>query len=153
MRLPAFLLALSLLAALAFAASLTQRQTPSPAEHHHPTLVNDNYNNSRMWIRAEIRVTPLEQADLNRARLEALRKRVSTAEADSAGLWFSDPTPRKQFLADLELMKELLAFAEEQQANRHKSPTAIQVEHRLNQIQGQMMCEACHSGIVAQNAP
>jgi hypothetical protein len=48
-------------------------------------------------------------------------------------------------------MKELLKFAEQQQENRAKSPTAIEVERRLNQIQGQTMCEACHSGIVARN--
>ena len=42
-------------------------------------------------------------------------------------------------------------FAEQQQSDQGKSPNALAVEHRLNQLQGQTMCEACHSGIVARN--
>jgi len=156
MRLPAFLCALCLVAILAFGASLSSQQTsnvppatarPTPA----PTDVWGGYNGSRMWRRAEIRVVPLDQADLNRAELQSFQERVTRAEAQSTGFWFSDATLRKQLSDQLQLMKELLRFAEQQQANKVKSPTAIEVERRLNQIQGQTMCEACHSGIVARN--
>jgi hypothetical protein len=104
-----------------------------------------------MWRRAEIRVTSLDQVELNKAELQSLRERVAKAEAESTGFWFSDPSLRRQLYEQLQLSKDLLKFAEQQQANRATSPTAVEVERRLNQIQGQTMCEACHSGIVATN--
>ena len=156
MRLPAFLCALCLVALLAFGASLSSQQTsnvPSPSARPTPSPTDlwGGYNSSRMWRRAEIRVVPLDQVDLNKAELQSLRDRVARAEAESTGFWFSDPVLRKQLSEQLQLMKELLKFAEQQQSNKGKSPTAIEVERRLNQIQGQTMCEACHSGIVARN--
>jgi len=104
-----------------------------------------------MWRRAEIRVIPLEQADRNRAALESLRTRVAQAERESSGLWLVDPYVRQQLSSQVQLMLELLTLAEQQQSNRGKSPNALAVERRLNQLQGQTMCEACHSGIVARN--
>jgi len=156
MRLPAFLFALCLVAILAFGASSSSQQTSNvPPANARPTPgVTDvwgGYNGTRMWRRAEIRVVPLDQADLNRAELQSLQERVARTEAQSTGFWFSDPILRKQLFDQLQLMKELLKFAEQQQANRAKTPTAMEVERRLNQIQGRTMCEACHSGIVAEN--
>lgn len=155
MRLPAFLCALSLVAVLAFGASPSFQETsnlsPSLAR---PTLgpadLWGGYNGSRMWQRAEIRVFPLDLVDSNKAQLQSLQNRVARAEAESTGFWFSDPTLRKQLADQLQLMKDLLKFAEQQQSNRGKNPTVMEVERRLNQIQGQTMCEACHSGIVAR---
>jgi hypothetical protein len=155
MRLPAFLFALYLVAILAFGASLSSQQTSIPPASARPTPgVADSwggYNGSRMWRRAEIRVVPLDQADLNKAELQSLHERVSLAETQGAGYWFTDPAVRKQLSDQIQLIDDLLKFAEKQQASNTKSPTAIEVERRLNQIQGQTMCEACHSGIVARN--
>jgi len=154
MRPSAFLCALCLIAILAFGASPSSQQTSNvlpPRPTPSPNELWGGNNSSRMWRRAEIRVVPLDQADLNKAELQSLRDRVARAEAESTGFWFSDPTLRKQLSEQLQLMKELLKFAEQQQSNRGKSPTAVEVERRLNQIQGQTMCEACHSGIVARN--
>ena len=103
-----------------------------------------------MWRRAQIRVVPLEQVELRKAELQTLRNRVLKAEAEGTGYWFSDPSVRKQLAEQLQLMKDLIKFADEQQSNNAKTPTAIEVERHLNQIQGQTMCEACHSGIVAK---
>jgi hypothetical protein len=157
MRLPAFLCALWVVAMVAFGTSLFSQQAsnvppsttmqPTPG----PTELWSEYNGSRMWRRAQIRVVPLDELDLNKAEVQSLRDRVARAEAESTGFWFSDPVLRKQLSEQLQLMKELLKFAEQQQSNRGKSPTAIEVQRRLNQIQGQSMCEACHSGIVARN--
>lgn len=157
MRLPAFLFALCLVAILAFGASLSSQQSSNvPPAHARPapgvTDVWGGSNGSRMWRRAEIRVVPLDQAELSKSELQALRQRVAFAETQGAGYWFSDPVVHQQLGEQLLLIKDLLKFAEQQQNFKAKSPTAIEVERRLNQIQGQTMCEACHSGIVAQNA-
>jgi hypothetical protein len=104
-----------------------------------------------MWRRAEIRVTPLEQVDRNRAAFESLRNRVAQAERESTSFWLVDSNVRQQLSSQVQLMRELLRFAEQQQSNRGKGPTALAVERRLNQLQGQTMCETCHSGIVAHN--
>jgi len=156
MRLPAFLFALCLATVVAFAAAVSSRQptnTPQAIAPSRPdvTAVQSNYDGSRMWRRAEIRVTSLEQADRNRVALESLRNRVAQAERESSSLWLVDFNVRQQLSSQVQLMRELLALAEQQQSNRGKSPNALAVERRLNQLQGQTMCEACHSGIVARN--
>jgi len=113
--------------------------------------VQFNDDTSRMWRRAEILVVPLEQVERNRAALESLRNRVAQAERDTSSFWLVDPNVRQQLFSQVQLMRQLLTFAEQQQSNKGKGPTALAVERRLNQLEGQTMCEACHSGIVAQN--
>ena len=156
MRLPAFLFALCLAALVAFGAAgssqLPTNAPPNIAPPRQDAVAGQKSNDSsRMWRRAEIRVTPLEQADRDRAALESLRNRVAQAERESSTIWLGDANVRQQLLSQVQLMGELLAFAERRQSNRGKGPNALAVERRLNQLEGQTMCEACHSGIVAQN--
>jgi hypothetical protein len=73
------------------------------------------------------------------------------AERETSSFWLVDPNVRQQLLSQVQLMRQLLTFAEQQQSNKGKGPTALAVERRLNQLEGQTMCEACHSGIVAEN--
>jgi len=156
MRRPAFLFALCLAAVVAFGAAVSSPKPTNGPQAIAPsreavTTVQNNYDSSRMWRRAEIRVTPLEQVERNRAALESLRNRVAQAERETPTLWLLDSNVRQQLTSQVQLMRELLTFAEEQQSDRGKSANAIAVERRLNQLQGQTMCEACHGGIVAQN--
>ena len=156
MRLPAFLFALLLAAMVAFGAAVSSPKPKNVPQAIAPsredvTAVQSNYDNSRMWRRAEIRVTPLERVERNRAALEALRTRVAQAERENTSLWLLDSNVRQQLSSQVQLMRELLTLAEQQQSNRGKSPNALAVERRLNQLEGQTMCEACHSGIVARN--
>ena len=156
MRLPAFLLALCLAAMVAFGAALSSRQptntlSASIASPQNVMPVQFNDDTSRMWRRAEILVIPLEQVERNRVALESLRSRVAQAERETSSFWLVDPNVRQQLFSQVQLMRQLLTFAEQQQSNKGKGPTAVAVERRLNQLEGQTMCEACHSGIVAQN--
>jgi hypothetical protein len=156
MRLLAFLLALCLAAMVAFGAALSSRQptntsSANVASPQSVMSVQFNDDTSRMWRRAEILVVPLEQVERNRAALESLRNRVAQAERETSSFWLVDPNVRQQLFSQVQLMRQLLTFAEQQQSNKGKSPTALAVERRLNQLEGQTMCEACHSGIVAQN--
>lgn len=156
MRLPAFLFALCLAAIVAFGAAVSPQKPTNGrlaiAPSRDPvTAVRSNYDSSRMWRRAEIRVTPLERVDRNRAVLESLRDRVAQAERESANIWLLDSNVRQQLSSQLQTMRDLLTLAEQQQSNQGKSPNALAVERRLNQLEGQTMCEACHSGIVARN--
>ena len=156
MRLPAFLLALCAATMIAFGAAVSSQQpTNAPravaTPHQAEIGVGGNYDGSRMGRRAEIRVTPLEQVDRNRAILESLRKRVAQAERENSSVWLFDSNAGQRLSSQVQLMRDLLRFAEQQQSNVGKGPTALAVERRLNQLQGQTMCEACHSGIVARN--
>ncbi len=156
MRLLAFLFAVCLALMVAFAAAVSSRQPGNIPEMNAPSRRNamsiqSTEDVSRMWRRAEIRVIPLEQAERNRAALESLRTRVAQAERENANLWLVDSNVRQQLSLQAELMRDLLQLAEQQQSNHGKSPNALAVERRLNQLQGQTMCEACHSGIVARN--
>ena len=154
MRLPAFLFAMCLAALVAFGSAsqkLTNVHQVVAPPHDVMSDVQKNYESSRMWRRAEFRVTPLEQVDRNRVGLESLRNRVAQAERQTASWWLIDPNMRQQLSSQIQLMQELLAFVEQQQSDQGKTPNALAVERRLNQMQGQTMCEACHSGILARN--
>jgi hypothetical protein len=151
MRPSSFLFAVGLVAVLAFAGSLPSRQDASPsgtpvqAAQNAPDSWKGN-DSGRMWRRAEIRVVPLDRVSANRAELQSLRERVAQEELEGIGLGLSDPAMHRR---QLYLMKDLLRFAERQESNQAESPTAMEVQRRLNRIEGQIMCEACHSGIVA----
>lgn len=153
MRFPTFLFALCLAAIVAFGAVVSQQSknsSPAIAPSHDDATAFQNNDSSRMWRRVEIRVIPQEQMERNRAALESFRDRVVQAER-SSNFWLVDSNVRQQLLSQARLMRELLTFAEQQQSERAKTPNAVAVERRLNQLQGQTMCEACHGGIVARN--
>jgi hypothetical protein len=98
-----------------------------------------------MWRRAEIRVMPMDLVAADKAELASLRERIARAEADSRRLDVSDPAVREQFLRQFQLMEALLSYAERRDSDEGKSPSAVEVQRHLNQIEGQRMCEACHS--------
>ena len=140
MRLPVFLFAMCLAALVAFGSAVSSQKLTNASQavtppHDALSDVQRNYESSRMWRRAEIRVTPLEQVDRNRAALESLRSRVAQAERLDASWWLVDPNVRQQLSLQIQLMKELLAFVEQQQSDKGKSPNALAVELRLNQMQ------------------
>jgi hypothetical protein len=102
----------------------------------------------RMWRHAQIRVVPLDLFASDKAELESLRARVLQSERDAARL-SPDPASREQLARQLQLMKALVSYAERSQSDQGKSPTAVDVQSRLNRIEGLTMCEACHAGVVA----
>jgi hypothetical protein len=102
-----------------------------------------------MWRRAQIRVVPLEQVASQKSELASLRSRVSQAERESQRLSPSDAAVREQLAQQAQLIRDLLGYAERQDSDQGKSPTAVEVQTQLNRIEGQVMCEACHSGLVA----
>jgi len=155
MRLSAFLFALCLVAGLFLAGSLYSSQSSTGQISARPELIvplaiGSGYEGGRMWRRAQIRVVPLEQADVNRNELASLRDRAARMQSNSSALWFVDPEVRKQLWQQQQLIKELLKLAERQESSEGKSATAMEVERHLNQIEGHTRCDACHEGIVAQ---
>ena len=116
-------------------------------------LVVDDEPAIRRFLRTSLTAQGYQiiEAETAKAALESLRNRVAQAERESTSLWLIDSNVRQQLSSQVQLMRELLSLAEQQQSDRGKSPTVLAVERRLNQLQGQTMCEACHSGIVAQN--
>jgi hypothetical protein len=153
MRSPAFLFALCLVAVV----PLAQISQPKPSSALPPAAtasqrIPDSRSNDgvRMWRRAEIRVVPLDIAAANRAELLSLRDRQARIEADSTMLELSDPAVRQLISRQLQLSRAALAYAERQDSDHGKSPAALDVQRHLNQIEGQMMCEACHTAVVAR---
>lgn len=113
---------------------------------------NPSGDGVRMWRRAEVQVVPLDVAIGNRAELEALRERVARAENDTAMVNASDPAVREQLQKQLQLIRWLLSYAERTQSDRGKSPRAMEVQRHLNDIEGRVNCEACHTGVVAERS-
>ena len=106
---------------------------------------------TRMQSRAQIQVVPIDLLVSNKAELQSLRTRVADAEAETSKLEISDPAVREQFSRQLQLLRALLALAQMQQADTGKSPTALEVQQHLNEIEGQTQCEACHGRIVLKS--
>jgi hypothetical protein len=155
MRIATFLFALSLVTGLVLADSSAEWQlsaAPSAPVQLTPrqTDLQGSGDGIRMWRRAEIRVMPLGLVAADKAELQSLRTRVTEAEVDAAKLAPSDPAVREQFSRQIQLMRALLSFTERQDSDQGKSPTALQVQQHLNQIEGQIMCEACHNRVVAR---
>ncbi|HZQ21984.1 MAG TPA: hypothetical protein VFA89_04225 [Terriglobales bacterium] len=158
MRTSIFLVALCavIVAALAGAASVSQTSTHPEYFNQlseHAGLPRMGTDGVMMWRRAEIRVLPMEVAVANRAELKSLEERVKEAGIDSARIDLSDPGVRQQVSRQLRLLEDLLSYAERQNSDEGKSRAAMDVQQHLNQIEGQMMCEACHSKNVAQLIP
>jgi hypothetical protein len=90
---------------------------------------------------AEIRVYPLEQFKQDQADVERLRQIVrelrSSADTRSAG-------SAHHAQLEQELFRLLDKHLERSTSDQGKSETAIAVQTRLNQMEGKMMCGACH---------
>ncbi len=154
MRRVAFLFALCVVSALVLAQTLSDpawidRSTPK-LNQMMPAQRSDT--GERMWRRAEIRVVPLDLYLANKVELDSLRARVAQAQADAAKLEPAEPATREQLHRQMQLLKALLNFAERQESNAGKGPAALDVQRHLNEIEGKVMCEACHSGMVARRA-
>jgi hypothetical protein len=147
MRIMTFLCALSVVAVLVLAQT-SSVGPPSPVPQVLTPLSTSQSGSDgvQMWRRAEIRVMPLDLVAADRAELASLRERIARAEADSGRLDVSDPAVREQFLRQFRLMEALLSYAERRDSDEGKSPSALGVQRHLNQIEGQRMCAACHSG-------
>lgn len=90
---------------------------------------------------AEIRVYPLEQFKQDQADVERLRQIVrelrSSTDARSAGSAYHAQLER-------ELFRLLDKHLERYTSDQGKSETAVAVQDKLNQMEGKMMCGACH---------
>jgi len=106
-----------------------------------------------MWRLAEVRVVPLDVAAAQTKELASLRARVELAKLEYAKLNPSDAAVRTQLTRQMELMDALLGWAERQNSDAGKSPTAIQVQQHLNNIEGKVQCESCHGGIIGEVQP
>ena len=145
---------LSFLPFVFFLAVLMLAQTPGsqlpPLQSGQPPADSAYGHTGSMWRLAEVRITPFDLAAAQRRELGSLRARVELAKVECEKLNASDPAVREQLARQIELMESLLAWAERQNSDQGKSPTAIQVQQHLNSIEGKVHCEACHSGLVGE---
>ncbi len=154
MRSAAFLLVLCVVGALMLAQTLSSpavmdRATPGANQMMpaHQTGTGES-----MWRRAEIRVVPLDLYLANKVELDSLRARVEQAQADAARMEPPDPAARELLYRQQQLLKSLLNLAGRQESNAGKGPTVLDVQRHLNEIEGKVQCEACHTGVVARQA-
>jgi hypothetical protein len=154
MRSVACLLALCVVSALVLAQTLSGPAWigRGPTNASQMTPAQRPGTGDRMWRRAEIRVVPLDLYLANKVELDSLRARVAQAQRDAAKLEPAEPAAREQLHRQLQLLRALLNFAERQESNAGKGPAALDVQRHLNEIEGKVMCEACHSGMVARAA-
>ena len=154
MRSAAFLLAPCVVGALMLAQTLSNpavmdRATPGANQM---TPAHQTGIGERMWRRAEIRVVPLDLYLANKVELDSLRARVEQAQADAARMEPPDPAARELLYRQQQLLKSLLNLAARQESNAGKGPAVLEVQRHLNEIEGKVHCEACHTGVVARQA-
>lgn len=151
MRSAAFLLALGVAGALMLAQNLSNPVPVAPnTPAANPMMPSHSTEADRMWRRAEIRVVPLDLYLANRVELDSLRTRVEQAEVDAGRMEPPDPAARELIYRQQQLLKALLNLAGRQESNTGKGPTVLEVQRHLNEIEGKVQCEACHSGVVAR---
>jgi hypothetical protein len=152
MRSAVFASTVLLLAAVLLAQGSFRSQNISGLQSSQQAQRPSDFPNSdgvRMWRRAQIRVVPLDIAVANSVKLESLRNRVAQAERDALRLNPRDPITRKQLDKQLQLMQELLSYADSQDSDAGKSRAALEVQRHLNQIEGKLYCQACHTEVIA----
>jgi len=153
MRTVAFLLFLCVVGALVLAQTLSNPLIDRDGASSQVIPAQRSGAGERMWRRAEIRVVPLDLYLANKVELDSLRARVEQAQADASRLEPPDPAARELLYRQQQLLKALLNFAQRQESNGGKGSTVLEVQRHLNEIEGKVMCEACHTGMVAQRVP
>jgi hypothetical protein len=153
MRTATFLSVALLLTVVLFAksyfpgASAPVDQVIAPMPQTRPDIGGDG---ERMWTRAVIRVLPLDLISERKAELESLRGRIAQAKMDDLKLGRANPDQRKRVVRDINLMSELLTYIDREGSDRGKSAAALEVQRHLNEIEGRVNCQACHTGVVAK---
>ena len=150
MRKLTFLLFVLFLAVLLLAQSPGSPSPQGPPDERMQNLPGQSaYSHAgSMWRLAEVRVVPLDVAAAQTKELATLRSRVELAKLEYAKLSPADASVREQLARQMELLDDLMHWADRQSSDEGKSPTAIQVQQHLNNIEGKVQCESCHGGIV-----
>ncbi len=124
-------------------AQLTGLQKAEP----HPAIRGGD--GEPMVTRAYIDVVPLDVLAERNRQLESLRSRVAQLEVEAVRLGSAKPEIREHLARQGEMMNALLAYIGREQSDQAKSPAALEVKQHLNEIEGRMNCQACHTGVVA----
>jgi hypothetical protein len=123
--------------------ALSQKAQP------HPSIQGND--GEPMVTRAFIDVVPLELMEERNRQLESLRSRVAQLEVEDMRLASAKPEIREPLARQVEIMNALLRYIASEQSDQAKSPAAIEVKRHLNEIEGKMNCQACHTGLVANS--
>ena len=154
MRPATFLCLAVLLSVAVFAHSFfpaTQATQPwgAPLPQSRPDLRGSD--REPMVTRAYIEVVPLDLIAERNRDLESLRNRVTRVEMDDLRMASAKPELREQLARQVEIMNALLQFIQREQSDEGKSPAALEVKRHLNEIEGKMNCQACHTSVVADH--
>jgi len=74
---------------------------------------------------------------------------VAQADAEATRLGLVNSAVRVHLYQQLDLMHELLKYAQRWDSDRGKSSATLEVQRHRNHIEGRVMCEACHTQIIA----
>jgi hypothetical protein len=124
-------------------------QALSQKPQTHPSIQGND--GEPMVTRAFIDVVPLELMEERNRQLESLRSRVAQLEVEDMRLASAKPEIREPLARQVEIMNALLRYIASEQSDQAKSPAAIEVKRHLNEIEGKMNCQACHTGLVANS--
>lgn len=139
MKLALALVALTLLFTLALA-----QEPATPPGPQHRCMRMGAMSGATMTKRAEIRVVPMARVEQEKQEAAALRRLLAELEASAAAMKTKDRAWQKHLALQAELAKAVQQHLDAYNSDEGKSETALEVQKKLNAMEGQRMCGACH---------
>ncbi len=129
---------------LAIAQEHSTKEEPTPPGPRHQCMMMGGMGGKPMTKRAEIRVVPMARVEQEKQETAKLRQLVADIEASAAAIKSKDPAVQKNLELQSVLAKSLQQHLDAYNSDAGKSETALSVEKKLNAMEGQRMCGACH---------
>jgi Tfp pilus assembly protein PilO len=115
-----------------------------PAMAQGPQQRGPMHMRGTMAKRAEIRVIPMAQFNEDKAAIEKMTALMAQLRQNRDAIRKPDAAVERQLALEAELLGLLAPHVKRASSDEGKSPTALAVQAKLNAMEGQRMCGACH---------
>ena len=117
---------------------------PLGAQNPQPRFGPQGPPGPHMTKRAVFRVVPMRNLQDEQARTAEILELLRTMAITRAHISSGDPIIRQQLELESRLTEAVRSHLDYGASDEGKSGTALAVQRRLNEVQGQAMCATCH---------
>jgi len=119
---------------------------PLDAQAPQPRYGLEDAPGPRMTKRAAIRVVPMRQLQEEQAQTAEILDLLRTMAITRVHITSGDPVVRQQLELESRLTDAVRIHLDHDTSDDGKGGTAVAVQRKLNDMEGQVMCGACHGG-------
>lgn len=119
---------------------------PLSAQAPQPRYGLEDAPGPRMRSRAVIRILPMRLLEEERARTAEILELLHTMAMTRVHINSGDPVVRQQLELESRLTEAVRVHLDHDASDEGKGATALAVQRKLNAIEGQAQCSACHGG-------